>query len=445
MKKLSLLVVSGLFLFGLFIVLPQFSKVSAAVVTVTQPTSGSGYNQIPVAFQEFAPIVGNDVTYTFVQVPLGTTYTVVIDALSNPFSSTLNPHAIFSNANVQSASSATIPDDYYNLTVSWQRSSDNVVESTSISAVVIDTITLPITYNSPNNGVYSTSIPFDFAAPDSVLPGSLKATLNGPTTIVLTFIDNPAFTFSINPRNVLASPNIASSTSGAVIPQGTYSITMSYRDSLGNPTSTTPGATAITIVGDPTVTINAPTKSATGQITNTTINVTSLETISASSVTVAAGTTVGYSNFNCNQTTISEVNCTIKITSSGNLVVSAISSSSFSGSDTESGYIVTSASGTPVPPPTTPSPTPIANPTEIPTSVTINGTTVSAPVINEDGTPVTNAIVSKPNGTTANSIIILIICLISLLVLGFLAVFALSKNKTINDWIHNLVRPNGNK
>src|SRR6185369_17364874 len=115
MKKV---IIAIAFVFG-FLGISLFvssNKVSAANVTVTSPTSGGGYNQIPISLSMSAPVVSNSITFTFAQVPLGTTYSFTIDPLSNPLSTPINPRNVYSNVNVTSASATVIPDDFYNLT-----------------------------------------------------------------------------------------------------------------------------------------------------------------------------------------------------------------------------------------------------------------------------------------------------------------------------------------
>ena len=75
---------------------------------------------------------------------------------------------------------------------------------------------------------------------------------------------------------------------------------------------------------NPVITIDAPTKTSSSTITNTTIVVTDNEAILAADVLIRSNTTAGVSNFNCSQTNVKRVDCTIRITGSGELKLKAI-------------------------------------------------------------------------------------------------------------------------
>lgn len=98
----------------------------------------------------------------------------------------------------------------------------------------------------------------------------------------------------------------------------------------------------------PVIAITAPTKASSTNITNTTIHVTDADGVLNTDVTIDPATTVSYSDFNCTQTDSDTVDCTIIITSSGNLKIKALDSLTNAGYQTESGYIIES-----VPPETT--------------------------------------------------------------------------------------------
>ncbi|MDD4412511.1 MAG: Ig-like domain-containing protein [Patescibacteria group bacterium] len=87
--------------------------------------------------------------------------------------------------------------------------------------------------------------------------------------------------------------------------------------------------------------INAPTKSSNATITNTDIRITDNEAISAANVS-AASSTAGYNNFDCVQTAVNVIDCSIDIISSGNLIISATDIYDNLFTKTESGYTVDS-------------------------------------------------------------------------------------------------------
>ena len=100
-----------------------------------------------------------------------------------------------------------------------------------------DAVTLPPTLTTPASGSGSVNLKdVAFYLPESALPGSVKLTFTGTVTRVLTLsalnesIGTHAFTFDA--RNPLASAYIAS---GSPIPDGVYTVVLSYQDALGNP------------------------------------------------------------------------------------------------------------------------------------------------------------------------------------------------------------------
>ena len=93
----------------------------------------------------------------------------------------------------------------------------------------------------------------------------------------------------------------------------------------------------------PVITITAPTKSSSTAITDTTILVTDDYGIVAADISVDTST-VDFSDFTCIQTSGTQVDCTITISSSGNLVVTALDLASKTSIVSENSYIISSPS-----------------------------------------------------------------------------------------------------
>ena len=97
-----------------------------------------------------------------------------------------------------------------------------------------DTTTLVPLLSTPvlTNGLLSVS----FNLPESALAGSVMLTFAGTVSRVLSLADTQetsgAHSFSFNPTSPTASAQIVS---GNPIPDGTYTLTLSYRDASGNP------------------------------------------------------------------------------------------------------------------------------------------------------------------------------------------------------------------
>jgi hypothetical protein len=111
-------------------------------------------------------------------------------------------------------------------------------------------------------------------------------------------------------------------------------------DNAGNSVTYSSANVAKTDSVSPTVTITAPTKLSNVAITDTTIHITDNNAILGANVTVDGTSTAGTASLNCTQTDIKTVDCTISITSSGNLVMKATDDATNSGTDTETGYII---------------------------------------------------------------------------------------------------------
>ena len=154
----------------------------------------------------------------------------------------------------------------------------------------------------------------------------------------------------------------------------------------------------------PTLTINAPTKSSNATITNTTIVATDNRGISANGVTIRAVSTAGVSNFNCNQTNSTRVDCTIRITSSGNLNIRATDQAGNSQDANENGYQITTTNpDTTNPVMTITSPTKVSNSTITDTTIRVTdnrGISANGVSVRSDNTAgVTNLNCSQTNAT----------------------------------------------
>ncbi|MBL9118218.1 MAG: hypothetical protein JNJ83_24645 [Verrucomicrobiaceae bacterium] len=97
----------------------------------------------------------------------------------------------------------------------------------------------------------SSPISVSFTLPEAALAGSVKLAF-GATELTLAASQESAgaHSFSFNPANPTASPEIAS---GSAIADGSYTVTLSYQDALGNPAAQTQsnGVVVDTVTSDP--------------------------------------------------------------------------------------------------------------------------------------------------------------------------------------------------
>lgn len=117
----------------------------------------------------------------------------------------------------------------------YHSTSSGLVEQ--VEDITVDVVTLALTLTAPDaNAIAPSSMTVSFSLPEVALPGSVTLTFSGTTTTTLTLAasqeTNGAHSFSLSPANPLASPDVAS---GAAIPDGVYSVTLSYQDDGANP------------------------------------------------------------------------------------------------------------------------------------------------------------------------------------------------------------------
>ncbi|MFA7309150.1 MAG: hypothetical protein WC045_03780 [Patescibacteria group bacterium] len=162
-----------------------------------------------------------------------------------------------------------------------------------------------------------------------------------------TVFDNYSATLTFVPADLDAGVN----TSSLIVAKKDGSVWT--RPTIGTRTATTTQATGMTSFSDfivaevdanaPVTTITAPTKTSTGAaITNTTIHVTDNTAVLAANVTVSGTSTAANNSFACIQTNVSTVDCTINITSTGDLVISATDNAATTSLQGETGYIIDS-------------------------------------------------------------------------------------------------------
>ena len=136
-------------------------------------------------------------------------------------------------------SGSAIPDGVYTVRLSYQDSLGNAAASVINSNVRIDTLTQTPTLIVPGAGVAMKSpVPVTFFLPESALAGSAKVSFSGTVTRTLTLATslgtNGSHNFSFDPANPLLSSDIASISGGSNVPDGVYTVALSYQDSLGN-------------------------------------------------------------------------------------------------------------------------------------------------------------------------------------------------------------------
>ena len=144
-------------------------------------------------------------------------------------------------ASVEVASGAAVVDGTYTVTLSYQDALGNAAASAASANVTVDTQTfLPTLISPASNDVTPATVGVSFSLPETALPGSVTLTFAGDLlTRVLTLAASQetagahAFSFDVG-----APAAAAEVESGLPIVDGVYSVTLSYRDALGNPAAT---------------------------------------------------------------------------------------------------------------------------------------------------------------------------------------------------------------
>ena len=117
-------------------------------------------------------------------------------------------------------------------TLPWTGQSYNMDKTTQAP-----TFTTPAT-----NALTKSPVSVAFSLPEAAYAGSLKLLFSGTATRVLTLASSQltagAHAFSFNPANPTLSTEIASISGGSTIPDGSYTIILTYQDTYPNPAAT---------------------------------------------------------------------------------------------------------------------------------------------------------------------------------------------------------------
>lgn len=149
---------------------------------------------------------------------------------------TIDPTNPGTSPSVASVFNGPITDSNYAVSLVYTDSLGNPAASDTNTNITVDTITVtPLLQDPATNSSNATALQVFYALPDvGVLPGSVKLTFGPHVLTVSSLGELPGvwIPFVFNPANPTASPYVVS---GPPIPDGTYSVTLSYQDDLGNP------------------------------------------------------------------------------------------------------------------------------------------------------------------------------------------------------------------
>ncbi len=141
----------------------------------------------------------------------------------------------FTPTNVQLA------DGVYSFILTYQDALGNAPATTIVSNVTLDLRTTIPELLEPERAAYN-QIPVSFELPEEALPGSVTLTINNELVTAHITVEDSIETLTLNPKS-LATSNHVTNTNIASLPDGTYSITLSYRDSDNHPEATSEALT----------------------------------------------------------------------------------------------------------------------------------------------------------------------------------------------------------
>ena len=120
------------------------------------------------------------------------------------------------------------------------------------------TLTLPATSTTYLN----TAISVSYNLPQAPTPGSVTLTFAGASPCTLSMNSSQVVSFTLNGASPLSSAQVVSSTCGSIA-NGTYSVTISYQNTVPDPAATAT-TTSVTIIAPPTATFAAGALTVTG-------------------------------------------------------------------------------------------------------------------------------------------------------------------------------------
>ena len=135
-------------------------------------------------------------------------------------------------------------EGYYSVYTKYIRpaaAGGTTLQSTVRTGVYVDTVTLPPILTSPAASTrYASPVAFSYTLSELYLSGSASIVLSGPTTVTLTLVDNLlSGSFSLN-TSAITTNSVIAATTASTLPDGLYSVTLSYRDRFGhNPATAT--------------------------------------------------------------------------------------------------------------------------------------------------------------------------------------------------------------
>ncbi|MFN8391325.1 MAG: Ig-like domain-containing protein [Bdellovibrionota bacterium] len=216
--------------------------------TLTAPASGATVTN-PVGVSITIPETASAASLTFINNANSASTVLTLSTASGARTFAFDPANIPINSNILARTATSIPDGTYSVILSYKDVLNNPAASATSTNVKVDTVTQTPSLTAPTAGtVAALALPIAYTLPESPNPGTVNVSfVDAANAIaeVLTLSDLTSGSFTINPQSVVTNTNVVARTA-ARIPDGTYSVRLSYSDAYGNPASTS-SVTPITI------------------------------------------------------------------------------------------------------------------------------------------------------------------------------------------------------
>jgi hypothetical protein len=130
----------------------------------------------------------------------------------------------------------------------------NVASDTLDITLSADTVTQTPTLTSPASDSVQNTLQLTYSLPEVPTPGTVNVSFNnGTTTTTLTMGNSQSVDTAVNLVSLASTSGVASATAGSLA-DGTYTVTLSYQDYLGNPMSTDVSSNVIIDTTAPVIT-----------------------------------------------------------------------------------------------------------------------------------------------------------------------------------------------
>jgi len=214
--------------------------------TISEPTGTPQQIQLVFTCTSGACLTSNATVFTLTMkanTPAPGSFTVqptAMSAVSNPYTAVSSPTA-----------GQQMSEGYYSVFVRYTRpaaAGGTILQSTTRTSVYIDTVTeTPVLTSPASNTRYASPVPLGYTLSELYLSGSASLTFTGPVTLTLSLADNLLSGTDTLNTTAITTDSVITATSAASLPDGSYTVTLSYRDRFGhNPGTAT--STGVQIV-----------------------------------------------------------------------------------------------------------------------------------------------------------------------------------------------------